>query len=88
MYEVPKPSGWPSATRSPRHSASRPPASTSGSSRKPMPLMAKPTATAVLAARPPPRNAVMSATTTACRLQMKAQVAGCEPIPSAAACAT
>ena len=53
-----------------------------------MPLMARPTATAVLGARPPPRNAVMSATTTACRLQKKAHVAGCDPIPSAAACET
>ena len=76
------------ATRSPRQSASTPPASTSGSSRKPMPITARPTATAVLGARPPPRHAVMSATTTACRLQMKAHVAGCEPIASAAACAT
>ena len=53
-----------------------------------MPMTARPTATAVLGARPPPRHAVMSATTTACRLQMKAHVAGCEPIASAAACAT
>ena len=53
-----------------------------------MPITARPTATAVLGARPPPRHAVMSATTTACRLQMKAHVAGCEPIASAAACAT
>ena len=53
-----------------------------------MPITARPTATAVFGASPPARQAVMSATTTACRLQMKAHVAGCEPIASAAACAT
>mmetsp|Transcript_4453 Transcript_4453/g.14429 ORF Transcript_4453/g.14429 Transcript_4453/m.14429 type:complete len:215 (-) Transcript_4453:668-1312(-) len=85
-YDRPKPTGWPSAIRSPTQKAAPPPLRAEGSSRHATPATERATASQVARATPAPLRAAISATTTDCRLQMKAAVPGCVPSDSAAAC--